>query len=248
MRYLAIIPARFASTRFEGKPLVDIFGLPMVVRVYKKVSEEFENVVIATDDIRIRECAEKYDCNVIMTSPDHQSGTDRCAEALAKYSLFLGKEFDVVVNIQGDEPFVHVEQLQQIKSCFDDNSTQLATLVKPFGENEDIFNQNTPKVILNDNSEAIYFSRNAIPCLRNYPQQQWQSMHTYYKHIGLYAYNTKVLNDITLLKQSPLELCESLEQLRWVEAGYKIKCAITHHQSHAIDTPEDLKMVLELYK
>lgn len=248
MIFLAIIPARFASTRFEGKPLVDIFGLPMVVHVYRKACEEFINVVIATDNLLIKDCAERHGCKVIMTSENHKSGTDRCAEALLKYCELTGQKIDIVVNIQGDEPFVHIEQLQQIKSCFEDTSTQLATLVKVFGDNEDIFNSNTPKVVLNDNSEAIYFSRNAIPYLRNQPKQIWQSLHTYYKHIGLYAYNTKVLEEITSLKQSPLEICESLEQLRWIEAGYKIKCAVTNYQSHAIDTPEDLVMVLDLYK
>ena len=248
MNYLAVIPARFASTRFEGKPLVDIFGLPMVVHVYRKACEEFTNVIIATDDIRIKDCAEKYNCNVMMTSTSHKSGTDRCAEAFLKYSEHTGQQFDVVVNIQGDEPFVHVQQLQQIKSCFSDESTQLATLVKPFDSSEDIFNPNSPKVILNDNSEAVYFSRSAIPYLRNKPMQQWQSSHIYYKHIGLYAYNAKVLLEVTSLEQSPLEICESLEQLRWIEGGYKIKCAVTDYQSHAIDTPEDLALVLELYK
>lgn len=247
MNFLAIIPARYASTRFEGKPLVDIFGLPMVIHVYRKAAKIFENVVIATDDLRIENCAKEYNCNVIMTSTSHQSGTDRCAEAAKKYIQQSGKLFDVVINIQGDEPFVHTEQLEQIKNCFDNDSTQIATLVKKFSPQEDIFNPNSPKVVLNNYNEAIYFSRSPIPFIRGEQQEEWQHKHVYFKHIGLYAYKIDTLKTITQLPQGTLERCESLEQLRWIEAGYKVKCAITTFESHAIDTPEDLEMVLKLY-
>lgn len=247
MNFLAIIPARYASTRFEGKPLVNIFDLPMVIHVYKKAAEVFENVVIATDDTRIENCAKEHNCNVIMTSTNHQSGTDRCAEAVEKYISQSGKQFDVVVNIQGDEPFVHTQQLEQIKSCFENDSTKIATLVKIFSPQEDIFNPNVPKVVLNNNNEAIYFSRSPIPFLRGEQQKEWQQKHNYFKHIGLYAYKADTLKEITQLPQGILEKCESLEQLRWIEAGYKIKCAITTCESHAIDTPEDLELVLRTY-
>lgn len=248
MNILAIIPARFASTRFEGKPLIDIFGLPMVVQVYKKTKIIFDNVIIATDDYRIESCAKKYDCNVIMTSKKHNSGTDRCAEALELYSKLTNKQFDIVVNIQGDEPFIKTEQLVQIKNCFNDNDTVIATLVKQFSNEEDIFNPNMPKVVLNNNFQAIYFSRSPIPFIRNENRDQWQKNNVFYKHIGLYAYKTKTLLEITKLPQGVLEKLESLEQLRWIEAGYSIKCAITDSESHAIDTPSDLEFVLKLYK
>ncbi|MGL4994140.1 MAG: 3-deoxy-manno-octulosonate cytidylyltransferase [Bacteroidales bacterium] len=241
MKFLGIIPARFASTRFPGKPLVEIAGVSMIKRVYDQVDGILDYTVVATDDQRIFDHVVAFGGNVVMTSQDHKSGTDRCWEA---YNT-IGKEFDVVVNIQGDEPFIQVEQIELLKSCFDNSEqeTELATLVKPFDRGCDfelIFNPNTPKVILNKNSEAIYFSRSVIPYQRGFDWKVWSENHTYYKHVGLYAYSSKVLGEITNLAQSSLEIAESLEQLRWIENGYKIKVAITYCETIGIDTPEDL--------
>ena len=248
MNFIAIIPARYASTRFEGKPLVDIFGKPMVVRVYQRAIEIFSHVVVATDNETIKNKAKEFGCEVVMTDPNHPSGTDRCNEALSKAEILFDMKFDVVVNIQGDEPFIHVEQLEQIKKSFSDKDIDIATLVKPFGENEDIFNENTPKVVLSKSGRALYFSRSVIPFLRGNERDSWQDKHIFYKHIGLYAYRSNVLKEITNLPQGILEKCESLEQLRWLENGYQIKCEITTQESHAIDTPSDLESVLKIYK
>lgn len=248
MNFIAIIPARYASTRFEGKPLVDIFGEPMVVRVYRRASEVFSHVVVATDNDMIKNRAKEFGCEVVMTSESHPSGTDRCCEALKKAEEFFNMEFDVVVNIQGDEPFIHIEQLEQIKKAFEDSSIDIATLIKPFGEGEDIFNTNTPKVAISKTGRALYFSRSVIPYIRGKELSSWQSEHQFYKHIGLYAYRSEVLREITALPQGILEKCESLEQLRWLENGYQIKCEMTRQESYAIDTPADLEQVLERYK
>lgn len=248
MNFIAIIPARYASTRFEGKPLVDIFGKPMVVRVYQRASELFSHVVIATDNDAIKNRAKEFNCQVVMTSPNHPSGTDRCREALTKAEELFNTKFDVVVNIQGDEPFIHVDQLKQIKASFDDQEIDIATLVKPFTQGEDIFNENSPKVTISTKGRALYFSRSVIPFIRGTKREEWQANHVFYKHIGLYAYRSEVLDKITKLPQGTLEKCESLEQLRWLENGYQIKCEITTIESHAIDTPADLAHVLEIYK
>lgn len=247
MKFIAIIPARFASTRFEGKPLVDIFGEPMVVRVYNRVSSVFKHVVIATDNDTIKNKATEHGCEVIMTSEAHPSGTDRCAEALTKAEKLFNTTFDVVVNIQGDEPFIHTEQLEQIVRCFNKPSTDIATLIKPFTTEEDINNPNTTKVVIDNTGRALYFSRSVVPFLRNTPKDKWQQNHCFYKHIGLYAYKSDVLHAITKLAQGTLEKCESLEQLRWLENGYTIRCEVTTRESHAIDTPQDLETVLKLY-
>lgn len=248
MKFLSIIPSRYHSSRFEGKPLVDIFGLPMVVRVYRRALKVFDDVVIATDDERIEEVAKAYNCNVIMTSKEHRSGTDRCAEVIGRIKQFSCQQFDVVVNIQGDEPFVHIEQLNQIKDCFENDTTKIATLIKQFAKTENIFNPNSPKVVVDSNFNAIYFSRSPIPYQRDVDPKQWQESHPYYKHIGLYAYRTSVLLELASLSQGILERCESLEQLRWIEAGYQIKCVETTVQSYCIDTVEDLNDVLKNYK
>jgi 3-deoxy-manno-octulosonate cytidylyltransferase (CMP-KDO synthetase) len=239
MNIIGIIPARFASTRFPGKPLIDIGGKSMIQRVYEqaKKSNYLSNVVVATDDERIEQHVKSFNGNVIMTNSQHQSGTDRCFEAIQKFSASA----DVVINIQGDEPFIHPEQIDLLASCFNSATTQIATLVKKITDNEELFNQNTPKVIINKNSEAIYFSRQTIPLIRNQKPKEWLQHHTFYKHIGIYGYTTKVLSEITSLKQSSLELAESLEQLRWIENGYKINIAITDNESIAIDSPDDLK-------
>lgn len=245
-KFLAVIPARYASTRFPGKPLVDLCGKPMIQRVYETVASCFENVVVATDDQRIFDRVIAFGGSAVMTSTHHQSGTDRCNEAL---QLSAG-HFDVVVNIQGDEPFIHPEQLEAIKACFNRDDTEIATLVKPFtiaDGIEALMNPNSPKVVLNQQQEALYFSRSVVPFLRNYPPQTWLQHHTFYKHIGLYAYRADLLRQITSLSQSSLELAESLEQLRWLENGYTIKVGITNQESIGIDTPEDLaKAIIHL--
>lgn len=242
LKFIAIIPARFASTRFPGKPLAAIAGKPMIQHVYERVSQVFDECYVATDDERIKAAVESFNGKVVMTSPDHKSGTDRCQEAVNKLCTSI-RQFDVVVNVQGDEPFIAEEQLRLIKECFNDQSTDIATLVKPFTAEEDIFNPNTPKVVLTKDDFAMYFSRSVIPYQRNATPETWQSLYTYYKHIGLYAYRTNVLEEITSLELGSLEKAESLEQLRWLENGYKIKCAHTCHSSYGIDTPEDMEKI-----
>lgn len=236
MKILAVIPARYASTRFPGKPLAKIGDRTMIERVWNRVSQVFKHCVVATDDSRIFDAVEAFGGRAVMTSTEHRSGTDRCFEALKK----SGQIYDVVVNVQGDEPFIAIEQLEQIRNCFDDTHTDIATLVKPFSEGEDIFNPNSPKVVRDRHGFAIYFSRSVIPYLRGVDAGQWQQQHTYYKHIGLYAYRAEVLEQITALPAGELEVAESLEQLRWLENGYRIKTAITTLPSFGIDTPEDL--------
>lgn len=245
MKFIGIIPARYASTRFPGKPLVDMKGKPMIQRVYEQVAGVLDNVCVATDDQRIVAAVEKFGGNVIMTSDQHRSGTDRCYEAYTK----VGKGYDVVVNIQGDEPFIQPRQIQLLKACFSDGRVEIATLVKPFRQEDDfetvLFNPNTPKVVINRNHEAIYFSRSVIPYIRGKAHTEWLHETTYYKHIGLYAYKANTLRILTYLPQSPLELAESLEQLRWIENGYRIKVAITHEETIGIDTPEDMEKALQ---
>lgn len=248
MNFLALIPARYASSRFPGKPLADIHGKAMIHRVYERCVSVFgDDCYVATDDTRIESAVQAFGGRVIMTSTTHRSGTDRCAEALDTAEQLTGRTFDVVVNIQGDEPFIAAKQLQQIRGCFDDPETQIATLVKPFTPEENIFNENSPKVVLSTSGDALYFSRSVIPFLRGVPREEWQTRHTYYKHIGLYAYRSEVLRTITRLPASPLEKAESLEQLRWLENGYRIRTAVTTLESHAIDTPEDLQRILRLF-
>lgn len=239
MRFLGIIPARYASTRFPAKPLAILGGKPVIQRVYEQVAGIVDDAYVATDDERIESAVKAFGGKVVMTSTKHNSGTDRCYEALTKIS----GQFDVVVNIQGDEPFIQPSQLEALKACFDDSQTQIATLVKPFTA-EDSFealqNINSPKVVLNKYHHAMYFSRSIIPYQRNAEKNVWLENHVYYKHIGLYAYRSEVLKEITALPQSSLELAESLEQLRWLENGYKIKVGISDVETIGIDTPEDL--------
>ena len=246
MKFLAIIPARYASTRFPGKPLADIGGKPMIRRVYEKAAAVFRDCWVATDDNRIFDVVQGFEGSTVMTSGEHHSGTDRCREALDKIEAETGKKFDVVVNIQGDEPFIATEQLLLIKKCFDDEKTEIATLVKPFAAGEDIFNPNSPKVVLSADGYALYFSRSVIPYLRSLDITEWQASHKYLKHIGLYAYKSETLRRITALPQSELESSESLEQLRWIENGFKIKVVETSSESIAIDTPEDLEKALRI--
>lgn len=239
MKIIGIIPARFASSRFPGKPLVDIGGKSMIQRVYEqaKKSKSLTDVIVATDDDRIVQHVKSFNGNVVMTSQSHQSGTDRCFEAIQTFS----SSADVVINIQGDEPFIHPEQIDLVASCFISDKVQIATLVKKIVNDEELFNVNVPKVLINKNKEAICFSRQTLPFIRGKEQLEWLTEHTFYKHIGIYAYTTQVLAEITTLKQSTLEIAEALEQLRWIENGYKINVEITDFESVAIDSPEDLK-------
>lgn len=240
MKFLGIIPARYASTRFPAKPLAMLGGKPVIQRVYEQVAGILDDAYVATDDERIEAAVRAFGGKVVMTSTEHKSGTDRCREACEK----VGGTFDVVVNIQGDEPFIHPSQLETVKACFDDPATQIATLVKPFTPDngfEALENVNSPKVVLDKRMNALYFSRSIIPYQRNAGKEEWLKNHTYYKHIGLYAYRVEVLKEITALPQSSLEMAESLEQLRWLENGYTVKAGITHVETIGIDTPEDLE-------
>jgi 3-deoxy-manno-octulosonate cytidylyltransferase (CMP-KDO synthetase) len=239
MKIIGIIPARHSSTRFPGKPLVDIGGKSMIQRVYEqaKKSKSLSDVIVATDDSRIEKHVMAFGGNVIMTKESHQSGTDRCFEAIQKFC----SSADIVINIQGDEPFIQPEQIDLAASCFDSDEVQIATLVKKITDNEELFNINTPKVVLNKYGDVVYFSRQTIPYIRENEKTEWLNHHTFYKHIGIYAYTTKALAEITVLKLSPLELAEGLEQLRWLENGYKIKAKITDFDSISVDVPDDLK-------
>lgn len=240
MQFIGIIPARYASTRFPAKPLAILGGKTVIERVYRQVEGVLDDVCVATDDERIMDAVKAFGGKAVMTSVNHKSGTDRVQEAFTK----VGEGYDVVVNIQGDEPFIQAQQLEAIRQCFNDDSVDIATLVKPF-KPEDGFealeNVNSPKVVVNKRMEALYFSRSIIPFTRGKDKLEWLNGHTYYKHIGLYAYRADVLKKITALPQSSLELAESLEQLRWLENGYKIKVGISEIETIGIDTPEDLQ-------
>ena len=243
MTKLGIIPARYASTRFPGKPLIDINGKSMIQRVYEQAcsSTSLDKVVIATDDERIIAEIKRFGGEYALTRADHQSGTDRCAEVAL---TFTG--FDVIINIQGDEPYIDPIQIDLLSSCFEDPQVKLATLVKKIHTDEELFNQNIPKVILNSAQEAVYFSRQTIPFLRNTAPQDWVKTFQFYKHIGIYGYTTETLLKITQLKPSSLEIAESLEQLRWLENGYKIQTKVTDFETIAIDTPEDLEKIIRI--
>ncbi len=256
MKILGIIPARYASTRFSGKPLADVNGKPMIQRVYEqaKKCKSLSEVVVATDDKQIEGAVKKFKGKIVMTSHKHESGTDRCYEALTK----TGGKYDAVINIQGDEPFIHPEQISKIADCFKDKNVQLATLVTKLDNLNELTNPNTVKVIVSKKprenrdpsfggKEALYFSRTAIPYYRGKDFAEWLKRHTYYKHVGIYGYRTDILGEVTKLERSSLEVAESLEQLRWLENGYKIAVEFTDLESHSIDTPEDLKNVLKKF-
>ncbi len=239
-QFAGIIPARYASSRFPGKPLALIGNKPMIQRVYEQASKILALIYVATDDKRIYDSVHSFGGKAIMTSGQHQSGTDRCAEAVIKINEETGVNVDIVVNIQGDEPFIKPEQISALINCFEDDSVELATLIRKVEPDDDIFNPNQPKVILNTKGDAIYFSRAAIPYIRDFDKTEWTENHVYYKHIGLYAYRTDTLKKITILPRSPLEISESLEQNRWIENGYSIRTAITKWENMGIDTPDDL--------
>lgn len=239
MKFVGIIPARYASTRFPAKPLAILGGKPVIQRVYEQVAHVLDEAVVATDDERIYQTVGSFGGKAMMTSVHHKSGTDRCYEA---YTL-LPESYDVIINVQGDEPFIQAEQLETVKACFDDPTTEIATLVKPFTVEDGLAaleNVNSPKVVVNNRMQAMYFSRSIIPYQRNKDKKDWLAGHTYYKHIGLYAYKADVLKEITSLPQSNLEIAESLEQLRWLQNGYTIKVGVSNIETIGIDTPEDL--------
>ncbi len=245
MKIAAIIPARYASTRFPGKPLADIAGKTMIQRVYEQCKQinELAYVIVATDDERIYQNVIQFGGEACMTSSQHLTGTDRIWEVVEKLNLAV----DVIINVQGDEPFIQPSQIQNIIACFQDANAAIATLVKPIEQNEVLFNVNAPKVVLDEAHFALYFSRQAIPFLRNEPTENWLNKHIYYQHIGIYGFRKDVLQKLVKLAPSKLEQAESLEQLRWLAAGYKIKTATTHETTIAIDTPEDLERALKIY-
>lgn len=247
MRSIAIIPARYASKRFPAKPLALLSGKPIVWRVYEQVAKVVERVVVATDDERIYNAVAAFGGEVVMTSTEHRSGTDRCAEAYAK----LNCKADIVINVQGDEPFIATEQIEALLKCFENERIDIATLVKPFSADDGVEvleNPNSPKVVINKANEAIYFSRSVVPYLRDIERKEWLKHHTFYKHIGVYAFRADILGEVARLQQTPLEKAEKLEQLRWLENGYKIGVGVTDIETIGIDTPEDLRKAEEFLR
>jgi len=244
MKFIAIIPARYQSTRFPGKPLALINNKPMVQWVYENVAKAVDETWVATDDERILKAVENFGGKAIETLSTHQSGTDRCAEAARK----IGKNnnFDVIINVQGDEPFIQARQIELLKSCFSTDA-EIATLIKRIESTEELFNPNRPKVVTDNQQNALYFSRSPIPFVRGAENENWVAMQPFWAHIGMYAYKKEVLQQISKLNQGMLEQAESLEQLRWLENGFKIKTAVTEHQSIGIDTPEDLENALKFF-
>lgn len=243
MSIIGIIPARYSSTRFPGKPLIQINGKSMIQRVYEQAAKSklMTKIIIATDDDRIAEHAKSFGAEVVITKAEHPSGTDRCFEA---YQL-NGQNFDYVLNIQGDEPFLDPEQIDSLaQGCAED--VEIATQMIKCTDHDVLFDKGEVKIILNSNKEALYFSRNVIPFIKGKDEKEWHKHFDYYRHVGMYAYRTDILEKITQLKPSALELAESLEQLRWVEHGYKIKCIETSFESHCVDTPEDIEKVMRL--
>lgn len=240
MTFIGIIPARYASSRFPGKPLADICGKSMIERVYLRASKELDEVYVATDDDRIADAVRNFGGRVVMTSAEHRSGTDRCYEAYRN----IGSSADVIINIQGDEPFIDPGQIAELKRCFDNPDTMIATLVRKFDPAlgwDALFDPNRPKVTFDNQMNALYFSRSIIPYVRNHPWEEWIHSADFYTHVGMYAYTSKTLAEITRLPQSSLEIAESLEQLRWLQNGYRIKVGITESPTIGIDTPEDLR-------
>lgn len=244
MKFIGIIPARYASTRFPGKPLALLGGKPVIQHVYEKVAVVLEAAYVATDDERIYDVVKSFGGQVVMTRTDHKSGTDRIEEAIEK----IGGEWDVVVNVQGDEPFVAKSQLDTICHCFDDPTTQIATLGKPFESMEAVQNPNSPKIVVDNMGFAMYFSRSVIPYVRGKEKSSWLTHYPFLKHLGIYAYRKDVLRQVTQLPQSSLEIAESLEQLRWLQNGFKIKVGTTDVETVGIDTPQDLERAEEFLK
>ena len=248
MKILGIIPARYASTRFPGKPLTTINGKSMIQRVYEQSLKAnlLTDVIVATDDQRIFDAVVGFGGKVMMTSSEHNSGTDRCCEIIKK----IGNDYDAVVNIQGDEPFINPEQINQISELISSDESHIASLCKPIKDAEELFDNNVVKVVFDKEGKALYFSRQTIPFLRKVEKEEhlWMQERTFYKHIGIYAYKTTVLKEISSLPQSGLELAECLEQLRWLENSYTIKMGITEFESYSIDTPQDVEKCLKFFK
>jgi len=245
METIGIIPARFASSRFPGKPLADISGKSMIQRVYERtlLSRMLTATVVATDDDRIAEHVRSFGGQVVITSSAHQSGTDRCAEAATHFP-----DAEIIINIQGDEPFIQPEQIDLLVSCFQQDNVKIATLVKKITDQNELFNTNTPKVTVDKFFKALYFSRNTIPFQRDIPEDEWLVTGKYFKHIGLYGFRKETLQELTLLPVSKLEKAEALEQLRWLENGYTIQTAETNYESYGIDMPEDIIHALKKFQ
>ena len=246
MNVLGIIPARYGSTRLEGKPLIDISGKPMIQHVYEHVSSLLEHTVVATDDRRIVEAVENFGGNVVMTSRSHNTGTNRCLEAYRVFTKQHDIKIDVIVNIQGDEPILDTEQIRLLISCFDENSTEMATLAIPVKKTEILKEGSGVFVVIDKLKNALYFSRAVIPFVRDADKAEWQKKHTFFKHIGMYAFKPQSLIEFASLGQTSLELAESLEQNRWLENGKKIKVEITESESIGVDTLEDLEKVRKI--
>lgn len=243
MKILAIIPARYGSTRFPGKPLADIMGKPMIQRVYEQVQKtrKIDHIVVATDDERVFQAVTAFGGNAVMTSGKHPSGTDRCFEALQKTA---GK-FDAVINVQGDEPFIDPEQIDQLAELISLKQVDIATLISPITDESLLFDPNVVKAVISKTGKALYFSRQAIPFNRNNPKESWLAEHPYFRHLGIYAYKTEVLEAVTKLAPSGLEKTESLEQLRWLENDFYIQAGITEKESVSVDTIDDLKKIID---
>lgn len=241
MNKVVIIPARYASVRFPGKPLININGKPMIQWVFENSKKAIDYVYVATDDERIFNAVKNFGGNVVMTSPDHKSGTDRCAEAVSYIEKELKQNIDIVINVQGDEPFINPKQIELISQAFEDAQVKIATLAKRISDKEILFDENKVKVVFDNKNFALYFSRNPIPYIRGLDKNLWINSQHHFLHIGMYAFRKETLMRITKLEQSILEKLESLEQLRWIENGYRIKVLITEYESIGIDTPEDLE-------
>jgi 3-deoxy-manno-octulosonate cytidylyltransferase (CMP-KDO synthetase) len=248
MNFLGIIPSRFASSRFPGKPLAVIGGKTMIRWVYERSSEVLDTVYVATDDERIFKEVVSFGGKVVMTSSKHKSGTDRCNEALELISNESKIKWEVVINIQGDEPFIKPDQIKLLQKCFDDQETDIATLIKPVEDIREIFDENKPKVITDTRGFAIMFSRSPLPFIRGEEKVDWIKKFTFHRHIGIYAYRTEVLKKISVMKPSSLEIAESLEQLRWLENGLRIKVQVTQFGQPGIDTPEDLEIARRFFE
>lgn len=247
MNILGIIPARYGSTRFEGKPLALINGKMMIQRVYEqsKKAAMLTDVVVATDDRRIFDAVTGFGGRAVMTSPNHKSGTDRCREVVGK----IGADYEAVINIQGDEPYINPQQINQIAELISDSDTQIASLCKPIRDIDELLSHNAVKVVMDKNGKALYFSRYTIPFQRNESDiDKWMQLSTYYRHVGIYAYKTSVLKEISELPQSVLEKSESLEQLRWLENGYSVRMGVTEFESFSVDVPDDIRKIESVFK
>ena len=244
MKFIAIIPARYASTRFPGKPLAMLGGKTVIQRVYEQATAVLGEAYVATDDERIYKAVEAFGGKVVMTHTDHKSGTDRIQEAATK----INTDADVIINVQGDEPFIQASQIETLMHLFDDPTTQIGTLGKHFETMEAVENPNSPKIVTDNRGFALYFSRSVIPYIRGKERNEWFGEYPFLKHLGIYAYRREVLAEVTKLPQSSLEKAESLEQLRWLQNGYRIRVGLTNIETVGIDTPEDLQRAEEFLK